>query len=414
MSIEDIKLVCDEHHIDYIESEEARRGLNIKIPKGRFFSSLKINNEMASKILDSAPDFYNYKFVDGYEALWSSKNQTLECEIETPFGRQPLQRIFGQNYEADVNGAFIIPPHKEGLRIEISTPSNVFALFTFLRDPFFRPVRYIEVIKESTLTIKISGLDISRHEQALDLVEKICSAICFQINYKTELPVMLSYEKKERVPRRRRSSLQEFEPTPIQYTYDKEALSLYWYAESAFGMPMLNYLALYQVVEFYYPVYSKVAAQKKIRNVLKDPKFNANNDKDLARVMNIIKYNASSGAFGNEISQLKATILECVDIEGLRAWLSAEKNREDHFRSNNAKKLSEFIINTAVEDDALLDQVVQRFYNIRCRIVHTKGLDGNLDVLHPQAKELAHIDYDIGLAKFIAHKVMIASSYPLI
>lgn len=72
------------------------------------------------------------------------------------------------------------------------------------------------------------------------------------------------------------------------------------------------------------------------------------------------------------------------------------------------------IINTKVEDDALLEQVVQRFYNIRCRIVHTKGLEGNLDVLHPQAKELAYIDYDIDLANFITHKVMIASSHPLI
>lgn len=414
MSIEAIKLVCDKYNIKYSVDDDSRRGFNIHIPKGRDFSFLNIDEEYAAMISDSIPDFYNYKFVEGYEALWSSENGTLECEIEVPNGRLQLQRLLRHNFDLNGNGAFHVPTYKEGISIEISYPSNEFATFIFLRDPFFRPQRYLERIKENSLTIKISGLNISRHDQALDLVEKICSAICFQIDCKTEQPVMLSFERKARSLRRRRRPLEELELSSIQYTYDKEALSLYWYAQSALGMPLLSYLALYQVVEFYYPVYSEIAAQKKVRNILKNPTFNANNDKDLAKVMNIVKYNASSGAFGNELSQLKATILECIDIESLRAWLNAEQEREEHFRSKNARKLSEYVINSKVEDDALLEQVVQRFYNIRCRIVHTKGLEGNLDVLHPQAKELAYIDYDIDLANFIAHKVLIASSHPLI
>ncbi|EPF0941434.1 MULTISPECIES: hypothetical protein [Klebsiella] len=413
MSIESLKTICEQNNIKYSIDNDARRSFNIQIPKGRSLSQLSINDEIAEKILNIAPDFYKYKFVDGYEAIWSSENGTLECEIQLPNGRLPLHRLFRQSFYSEESHIFSIPSNNEGVSIEISGQSNELALLTFLRDPFPRPLRAFERIKDFSLSIKISGLNISRHDHALDLVEKVCSAICFQIDCITNQPVMLGFERKARPLPKRSKSLEDIELAPIKYAYDKEALSLYWYAQSAYGMPLLKYLALYQVVEFYYPVYSEIAAQKKVRNILKTPNFNANNDKDLSKVMNIIKYNPSARAFGNELSQLKATILECLDIDSLREWLSFDKVREEHFRSPNAKKLSEHIINTKVEDDALLEQVVQRFYNIRCRIVHTKGLEGNLDVLHPQAKELAYIDYDVELANFITHKVMIASSHPI-
>ena len=99
-------------------------------------------------------------------------------------------------------------------------------------------------------------------------------------------------------------------------------------------------------------------------------------------------------------------------IAQLREWLIEIQERKDYFISLEAKQLSKYVINSEVEDEALLDQVVQRFYNIRCRIVHTKGTENDLDVLHPQSKELAEIEHDIELAKFIAQRVLISSSQP--
>ena len=60
-----------------------------------------------------------------------------------------------------------------------------------------------------------------------------------------------------------------------------------------------------------------------------------------------------------------------------------------------------------------MNQLLQRFYNIRCRIVHTKGAEGDLEVLHPQSKEVVYLEHEIELAKFLAHKVLIASSKPI-
>lgn len=410
MSFENLKALCDEYNIKYSEPTEDHRHFKIEIAKGRNFSHLTLNEEAAEKILEYVPDFFKYKFVEGYEAIWSADHGTLECEIELPHGRFPFQKLIRENANSQEDGVFVIPSFKNGVDIEISTGTNAFALFTLLRDSFYRPFRQFERIKEYSVTIKMKGLQITRHEEALTLVEKICAAICFQIDCKTELPVMLSFERKVRSERRQSKSLADLELAQIKYIYDTEALSLYWYAQSAYGMPLLKYLALYQVIEFYFPVYSEMEAQKKIRNILKDPNFNAQNDKEIAKVLNIVKFNTSAGAFGNELSQLKATIKHCIDLSHIRSWLQEPQERDDHFRSKNAKRLSEYTINSKVEDEALLDQIVQRIYNIRCRIVHTKGIDGNLDVLHPQAKELAFIEYDIELANFITHRVMISSS----
>lgn len=413
MSIEALKEICDENDVKYSTEDDPRRRFHIHIPKARNISRLAVNEEASGLLMEHASDFYKYRFVEGYEAIWSAEEGTVECEIQLPHGRFPLQRLLRQNSEPNYNESFAIPAFQDGVEIEISKGTNVFALFTLLRDQFYRPLRNFDRIRDYSATIKISGLEISRHEEALSLVEKVCSSICFQIDCKTDLPVMLAFERKARSERKQSKSLEELELTAVEYSYDSEALSLYWYAQSAFGMPLLKYLALYQVVEFYYPVYSEIDAQKKIRNILKDPTFNAQSDKELAKVLNVVKYNASSGAFGNELSQLKTTVIECLDIGLLRNWLSESQEREDHFRSKHAKKLSEYVINSKLEDDALFEQVVQRFYNIRCRIVHTKGIEGNLDVLHPQAKELAYIDHDIDLANFIAHRVMISSSQSL-
>ena len=57
-------------------------------------------------------------------------------------------------------------------------------------------------------------------------------------------------------------------------------------------------------------------------------------------------------------------------------WLKSESKREEYFRSKSADKLSEYKANSNSDDDDLLRQVRQRLYNIRCRIVHKKGTEG--------------------------------------
>ncbi|MEZ8109852.1 hypothetical protein ACED56_12280 [Vibrio splendidus] len=403
---------CENSSLNY-ELVEGQGLLKIDIPKARKTSLLLISHNSCEYIQEHDVKFYDFKCIEGYEAIWSSVHDVIECEVELPHRGFPFRRMFREHESLTEDGKWFIDTHIDGVQAEISEASKEFMIFELCRErgrirPSF-PIERLEKYRASTTTIKIHGCEIQHHDKALDIIETIFAAICFEFDCKTNMPLMLSTENTypRGVPLKANT---DFTLSKIGQKYDSEALSLYWYAQSAIGMPLLRYLAFYQVVEFYYPIYSELAAQKKVSNLLKDPCFNSHSQKDIAKIFNIVKAADSSRS---ELSQLEATIKECVDPRILREWLTSDSRREEYFRSKNAVKLSTFKIFSTAEDDDLLSQMWQRFYNIRCRIVHTKGAEGDLEVLHPQSKEIKHLEHEIELAKFLAHKLLIASSKPL-
>lgn len=116
----------------------------------------------------------------------------------------------------------------------------------------------------------------------------------------------------------------------VQYPkteFDDAPLSLYWYARGAFGMPLLQFLAFYQVIEFYFPIYSKAEAQRKLKAILKDPTFRGDRDADIGKLLSAI-YITRSGAYGDERSQLRATLVECVDGTALKGFFGIRQNSQ--------------------------------------------------------------------------------------
>ncbi len=403
---------CESNNIKY-EYFENRELLEIEIPKARKSATLAISKSHANFIIENNVKFQDYKFIEGYDAIWSATHDTIECEVELPHRGFPFSRLIRDNEHVTEDGKLLLDTHVEGVQAEISEASNEFIILDHSKDrgrhrPPFRPER-MERVRSFTTTIKITGCGVTQHNQALEIVTTIFASICFEFDCQTNIPLMLAVERSFPVSGSVRNA-QNFNIQKVTQKYDSDALSLYWYGQSAVGMPLLQYLAFYQVVEFYYPIYSELAAQKKVSNTLKDPCFNSHSTKDIAKIFNIVKAASSSRS---ELSQLESTLLECVDPSAFRDWIKSDSKREEYFRSKNAVKLSAFKIISSAEDDDLMNQLLQRFYNIRCRIVHTKGAEGDLEVLHPQSKEVVYLEHEIELAKFLAHKVLIASSKPI-
>lgn len=190
-------------------------------------------------------------------------------------------------------------------------------------------------------------------------------------------------------------------------------MALYWYARSAAGMPLLQFLAYYQSIEFYFPIYSQAEARRKLRNILKDPNFRKERETDIGRVLSAIK-GASGLGFGDERSQLRASIQECLDPNELREFLSIDDERKDFFTSKGKSIAEQRIpINNPTAD--LRNDVADRIYDIRCKIVHTKagGQDREVELLLPFSKEAEQLYFDIELIQYIARQVLIAASSPL-
>lgn len=367
-----------------------------------------VSDESVLRLL-SIP-FEKYVFIAGFEAICSYGDGTIEANLR-PLGNGNMpssfhyRKLFGLGTSSSADSLesvklAINAPLALGLpRIEISLASDVFA--KLVRSPN----RY-------RMTFKISGATISNHDQAALLLRKVSDAIFFQIDLLADAPLSLERQRKRKSPARRVAKSVNLS-TDIQYPrteFDEAPISLYWYGRGALGMPLLQFLAFYQVLEFYYPTYSEAEARRKLKSILKDPVFRGDRDADIARLLTAIHANRS-GAYGDERSQLKATIMECVESDELRAFLTSDSERLE-FYSAKSKPNSYHKIPVTTATIDLRGDVAERIYNIRCKIVHTKadGRDKDVELLLPFSKEADQLIFDIELVQYIAQQVLIAAS----
>lgn len=410
-----IKELCEEKNIEYsTTSDDAVDRITVKIKRERGFTELFIRSGRHANGFD-IENFHKYRFVAGYEAIWSQEDGIVECEIDCPRDFGYWERILSKHITPDDpiglrDREFIIHLKDEAdKRIEISNSSEIFSSFYSYQNSARTRLRKIY-----PTTLIVSNLTLKTHADALKIVKELMSTVCFQLDDLTGLPLQLIAEKQPLSQKHNGYSDEPIRIPTFDYKYDVEALSLYWNARSLSGMPLGQYLAYYQTIEFYYTVYSNREAQLRIKNLLKDPKFDVSKDKDLSKVLNIVKYNDNSNAFGNELDQLKATLKHCIDIEEVQDFIELQDMNKDIFNNPKIKKLAPQIINIQFDDsDVLFAEIAKRIYEIRCRIVHTKGIQDNVETLHPLSNEVKHIVADLKLIEFIAKRILIANSQPI-
>jgi hypothetical protein len=415
MNLDEIKNLCVASNIgiEEVERHSGRKSLIIKLPKEREYTFLYAHGGRTEEVFSEIPEFTKYRFVKGYEAIWSIDDDYLECEVSAPFMGMLLRRFGDENSggEEEQGEILTIPSPIDGAEIELSSASKYFLYLSALKEEFPRiPFKYIR--SKNAVTFKIKNFGLKQHSDAILVVTKIFAAICFQINVSANIPIQL---EPERFPREQgfRREEERLELPVARYEYDIEPLSMYWNAENMMGMPLQGYFSYYQAIEYYFTIYSLEEAQRNIRNLLKDPRFNVDKDKDLSKIMNIVKYNNSSSSFGNELSQLKATLKSCVNFEEVKNWLNEDTKRKEYFVSNPAKKISKTTLNPSQSDDELLDSIAKRVYEIRCRIVHTKGTDDNVEVLHPFSYHSNKLKHELALISMLCIKVIIANGRPM-
>ncbi|MFC4690933.1 hypothetical protein ACFO5T_10880 [Dokdonia genika] len=368
-------------------------------------------------------EFEKFRFIQGYEAIWSKENQIIEAEISnvdnpSRFFFNRLDELINKPEEVDDDEeteevVSINLPSIDGYILTIGYCSKEFGFLSGSRER--GPRRGIS----RRITIKIQNSKISTHDRALEILEKIANSIFFQIDLAFEIPISLQTQREswiERTQKRRRKQLFVDESATIsepKYEYDSEPISLYWYAKESGQMPIFQYLAFYQTTEFYFPIYSSFEAKQKIQGLIKDPRFNPNRDADITKIISTINANGGGKSFGKERDQLKATISACTNNIELKDFFSSDQNRFDFFAENKGKNLAKHKLSVKNETADLVAEVSERIYEIRCRIVHSKASEGDFEVLLPYSNEVKKMNYDIELIEFIARKVLITSSRPI-
>jgi len=243
----------------------------------------------------------------------------------------------------------------------------------------------------------LRGFEITSHEAAVHLLEQVADSVFMQVEFERDVALALA-----RTPPRYRAPRMPFphDPMPLRFPtlrYDREAMALYWYARDAALMPLLQYLAFYQVIEYYLPTYCDVATRERVKSVLKSPDFCLNRDADLGRVLTAAR--PLEQRSGREKDQLRETIRHCVNKNDLRGHLTRSKESTAFFLKRNEAIADEALPINDLQTD-LGDRVADRIYGLRCRIVHTKSRPDEESVrfLLPYSSAAEELGYDIELS----------------
>lgn len=388
----------------------------IELPAGRAKRSFDVGSiDRATDLL--AVEFERQVLLGDYVARCCYEEDVIEAAIVTmypPMTLQVLQRLYGD--QVNVRGRARNADDDDTLPTISASANDDGTGPTITIGPISPTLQALDrrpVLRSRRLSLTIRGARIKHHDTTLRLLTSVSSAVFFDLDLR--LGIVLQVARDPDRPVRRGQSRRAERTQGIcfpRYQYDHESISLYWYARSAVGMPLLRYLAFYQAIEFYFPLYSRADAARRVRNLLKNPGFNVNREHDIGRLLAIVQAGANK-SFGDERSQLKATLRECLDAEGLQQFISDDADRLESLSSKNSE-LSRVRLNLDGNDD-IREQVAERIYDIRCKIVHSKAISAEPEVklLLPFSREAESMGHDVALIEYVAQQVLVASSSPL-
>lgn len=332
--------------------------------------------------------------LPGVEILRSESTETLDDEdvdyVEEPSWRRP------ENWR-------LILAHKErdGVELEISPLSCLFE--TVLYGEQIRPARPI--------SIKIRGGAARTSDEAVELLEDVANSFLFDLDLLHDLPIALAtHHARERSLRRPRSDRARRFPLN---RYPPEPLALYRYGRSAGDLPLLQFLAFYQSLEFFFSIYSREQSLSQLRTTLTDARFDPRSSSDLNKLLIM----ASPGArgFSSEKEQLRTTVRGCTNAVLLREFIESSERMTEHFcgKKQAIQGAQKLTLQSGSSD--LRDQVADRIYAIRCRIVHTKqdGGDSGVDLLLPSSKESRSMGPDVALVRLVSERALAAQASSL-
>ncbi|MEU8059266.1 hypothetical protein [Microbispora bryophytorum] len=413
--------VCEESEIPYAWKFYGDLDMIIELPNGRNRRERIVTSNIAERFL--AANIATIKALGSYDAYYFSDEKVIETSIGTIRGpgRRLLQRLPGVEIEppsstaseaaAEDSPEAVLEGRKKRWRLSLQSEEGTKWGAT-IGTPSERFHNISDRNLVDTISLRLSGIVGERHDNLLSTLQRVANAVLFEldVNFGIAMQLLPSwYVSFSENQKRRRPPTQAANRVRLpQSQYEDKPLKLYWHASSAYGMPLLQFLAYYQVLEYYFPRYSKREALDRLRHELRDPSFDREEDGHLARILALAEQ--YGGGYGSEREQLQSTIKACVTEDRLREFITADESRIKHFSSSAIKDVAIFHANDQQNDPR--NQAANRIYDLRCRVVHTKdeGAKKAADLLLPYSREADSLGPDIELVQFLAQRALIAGA----
>jgi hypothetical protein len=290
---------------------------------------------------------------------------------------------------------------EEGVRLELSPASD-----------WYRAVRGISS-RSGPTTLKVSGLSHTSSEETAHSLQTLSDSFFFDLDVRYGAVIDLVPSRGRVAPVRLRAGST---PRPAEFPQNRylaQPAALYRYGRSAQGLPLLSFLAFYQVLEYFFPIFTQDEVMRRVQQTLRSPRFDPADEVSVLRLIEAIKPTMRFGV--PEKEQLRATVRRCLDGETVREFITSTDRAREHFchKSQTVPGLLPLRPETSTPD--IRDQVADRIYDIRCRIVHTKsdGGESGVELLLPTGPEARSLGPDIELVRLAAQEALIAGAAPL-
>ena len=395
-----------------------------RFPVARSFDEIRVYEDDNISSLSNS-NILKYRGISNYEAIWSSELKCIECQLQflkAPGPRMYQMRTISKYFETEEefseNGKTKEPINcvvysSDNISVSIGYSSKEFAILTG-----FKEGRRLTLDVEKhryRITLKIENIAVKTEEEARNYLEKISNTLFYQMDVLYNLTLTLSPRSISRDERVRRKSKRtdsndiELRDLGLDYEYDKIPMSLYWFAQNSASSPIFMYFALYQVLEYYFPIYATMNVKSKIQNLIKDPRFNINKDSDVIRLLNLMKSN-SVNSIGDEREQLVTTLRNITSGEEILGFIGEHEHLKDYYGGKDSLNLSDRKIKLT-DSNGIIDDFAERIYDIRCKIVHNKASENKI---LPMTKDVDHLVHENEVLKFLARKAIVANSRPFV
>ena len=402
--------------------------------------SVVIDEDSAARF--NALNFEKFQVVGPYRSLHDASDNSLEAAIvPNPANRyssltKTLMRLPGaERIESDATGVATVSPieiheadssvpdleeerllrtpietwnlpswrlpfvgARHGLAVELSPPSIKFKAFSGVVGP------------GSPVTMKIQGLAPVPQEEIINQLETVAGSVLFELDVRFNVGLSLQHTQAT-IPGAKRVD-RDRNRQPVMFPtvrYPRAATTLYRYGRSAVENPLLQYLAYYQAIEHFFSSFVERESINRVRYALRHPAFNRESDADIRRV--IVQAGRGQRNGPRESDQLRTTLAHCIEPGEVEAWLETTDDTAKAFLLGSKQIAGVRPLSLRTEHQkSVIDQIADRVYTLRCRIVHAKDSDSFVEPLLPYSAEARNLRADLLLIEFLCQRVIIAGS----
>ncbi len=331
------------------------------LPAGRSTRPVLVRHAQAQVLLGH--DVRSWRSLQRYDGIWSESEEAIEIAVRGdrlgPPARMLLERLTGTGHDADGETPlrYQVTDDESGVRLTIGEASEIASVLLSSRRPLRTPT-----------TLRLDHIRVSTSDYADRVAEQVGDAVSFGLHLNLGMSLVLQrLENRETLLRRRRLQVGGSFSFP-KNRYPHAPVLLYQAGRERTTSPLIRYWAFYQVLEYFFPRFSRLEAVRTLSRHLRTPTFDAHREEDVLKILDLA---ASTGAGSNsEADHLLVTVQAIVspnEILDLITELDLRQQVTDSRSELSSRTL------TLRPHAALHSELSQRIYDIRCRIVHSKS-----------------------------------------